>query len=226
MDVEVLIPFRGGCAYRERNLRWLIQRWPWRVTVATTTAGPWSKARALMPAVELCSADVLVVADADVWCDDIALFTYLFAHSEATWGVPHRMVHRLSDEGTSGFITTGEWRGQPLDRTQPTNPHAGTRGGGIVVAYREVIQSIPMDPRFEGWGQEDQSWAAALWVLAGRPMLGSHDLVHLWHPEQPRLTRKKGSARSWALWKRYNNSRDPRAMAALVEEARDELRAH
>ena len=70
-------------------------------------------------------------------------------------------------------------------------------------------------------GQEDESWALALHTLAGMAYLGEEDLIHLWHPPQPRLNERKGSAESWSLMRRYVKARrNPAEMKSLVEEAR------
>ena len=78
-----------------------------------------------------------------------------------------------------------------------------------------------MDKRFIGWGQEDVAFALALHTLAGPAWLGDSDLIHLWHPPQARLTRRKGSVESWALFRRYQSAkRDPLKMRELLKEAR------
>ena len=71
-------------------------------------------------------------------------------------------------------------------------------------------------------GQEDLAWGLALCNLAGTRWRGTHDLLHLWHPPQPRLSRKIGNAEGEALYRRYQLAHnDPVAMSLLVEEARE-----
>ena len=68
-------------------------------------------------------------------------------------------------------------------------------------------------------GQEDESWALALTTVAGQPYLGEADLVHLWHPPQQRLSRRKGSHENWALMRRYAAARrDPEQMRSILKE--------
>lgn len=93
-------------------------------------------------------------------------------------------------------------------------------GGGMIVARRETLLEVPLDSRYVGWGQEDESHALALNCLAGMPWRGDAHLIHLWHPPAKRQTRRKGSRRSWELFKRYRAAAsDPVAMRALLKEA-------
>jgi hypothetical protein len=193
-SVEVVIPFAGDCPHRARALEWVRGRYPWPVTVARTT-GLWCKAAAVMPAVRDSCADVVLVADADVWTDGVH-DAVAEVEAGAPWAIPHRGVHRLDEHG-------------------------------IVIAPREMLLSVPLDPRYIGWGQEDVSWAIALETLAGRPWRGRAPLVHLWHPPQDRMTRRFGSRASRDLYRRYQAaSHDPTAMRALIQEAADDRRSH
>lgn len=104
--------------------------------------------------------------------------------------------------------------------------HDGVKGGGIVVTRREVASNVPLDPRFEGWGQEDESWGLALRTLAGPPRKGIADLVHLHHPPPKRYSRSRGNPEGWELRVRYVQARNrPDQMHELIEEARVALGA-
>lgn len=173
-----------------------------------------------MPAIAACDAGaVVVVADADVWCDGISA-AVAAVEAGAPWAIPHDLVHRLSETGTAAVLAGAHWRGQPVCQ----QPYPGVMGGGIVVARRETLLEAPLDPRFVGWGQEDESWAVALTALAGPPWRGAAPLLHLWHPPQPRLDRRRGSTGGWNLRRRYLRARrDPAAMRQLLDEARHAL---
>jgi hypothetical protein len=95
-------------------------------------------------------------------------------------------------------------------------------GGGIVVTHRDTMLDIPLDPRFTSWGQEDESWAMALWCLLGEPWRGEAPLLHLWHPLEAREGRRKGSQAGWNLRNRYARVRhDSPGMRELLAEAKD-----
>ena len=214
MDIEVVVPFSGQCPYRLKALEFTRQRHPWPVTVAEGSE-PWSKGVALRPAIEASTADILIVADADCWTDGLPAAIQAVKDG-APWAIPHRKVYRLSEESTGHYMTTGEVR-HPFDR----RPYTGMAGGGFVVAPRETLLDCPPDPRFKFWGQEDESWALALTCLHGMPWRGDADLIHCYHPPAPRMSRRKGSPESWALYRRYRDAaRDPLAMRKLIEEAK------
>jgi hypothetical protein len=174
----------------------------------------WVKGHAANAGVAAASHDLVILADADCLTDGIPAAIKAVADG-AAWAIPHRKVFRLSEESTDRFVETGEVT-HPLDR----RAYVGMPGGGMVVARRDVLLDCPLDPRFRGWGQEDESWALALTCLVGKPWRGTADLIHLYHPPEPRMSRRKGSPESWGLFKRYRAAaRNPDAMRALLKEA-------
>lgn len=222
MSVAVVVPLGGDCPYREQAWTWVQARYAeahpdWEVIEARAASGKWCKAAAVAPAIDACEAEIIVQADADVWCDGLSAAVEA-ARGGIPWAVPHLRVHRLSKEGTASVLAGDHRNDQPLDQ----QPYRGIPGGGIVVAPREVLQAVPLDRRFVGWGQDDEAHAIALCALLGEPWRGDADLLHLWHPPQARLSRRRGSRQSWGLRRRYMQARhDPTAMRALLEESRD-----
>lgn len=218
MSVEVIVPWLGGCEHRECAREWCLGRYPWPVTLATGSE-PWCKARAVMPLVRASAADVVVIADADCWSEGLA-DAVAAVERGAVWAVPHDAVHRLTAAATEDLLA-GE---QASELDEPA--YRGVVGGGFVVAPRDAVLAVPMDPRFVGWGQEDRSWGMALEAVLGPPWRGSAPLVHLWHPPASRQDRVIGSMEGWRLQRRYTKARwQPEAMAALLSEAQALLEA-
>lgn len=219
-DVEVVVPYQAGCEYRARALGWVLEWWArahpeWRVTVAPAPAGPWVKARAVNPAVEASTADVVVLADADVFCQRMT--DAVDALSMVPWSIPHTPVHRLTAQATTQLLAGG----QVADLELEQRAYPGIPGGGLIVGRREALLDCPLDPRFVGWGQEDNSLSYALVTLHGQPWRGTAPLIHLWHPPQPRMDRKQGSPEGVALRKRYLRARwKPDLMRDLIAEGR------
>jgi hypothetical protein len=207
--------------------RWAALGFPVRLGVREE--GPWCKAEAVSAALQGSTADVLVVADADCWSDGVSAAVDLVRRG-APWAMPHYLVHRLSQDATYRVLA-GEEPHEDL-ALDPTDkkPYGGTMAGGIVVLRRDVWADCPIDPRFRGWGHEDDSWGRALSVLygkPGRPAPPLPRLYHLWHPPQERQSRGLGSTESHALNQRYlrawataRQRNDPAPMRALIEEAR------
>jgi len=215
MAVAVVVPFAGDDPHRRRALDWVLGRYEsehpdWHVVVGTGSPGRWCKAEAVQAGIDQTDAELLVIADADVWCVGLTAAV----ENCKTWAVPHLMVHRLDEPSTDELIATGQ-PGAGRDE----RPYRGHLAGGIVVIRRDVWNACPLDPRFVGWGQEDDSWACALSALYGAPWRGSSDLWHLWHPPQVRQSRTTGSSEGAALYRRYRLARRrPALMRALLVE--------
>jgi hypothetical protein len=237
VTTTALFPWRHGDPHRDRAADWVLEAWATHYPgVARLTTGDvdgldvdgaWCKANHVAHLAALASpeADVLVVSDVDVWVDPAAVRAAvdLVTRGDVTWAVPHRDVYRLNAAATAELIARPVPGGPPAVAAGDLaeRPYRGHLGGGVVVLGRRAALDVPLDPRFVGWGQEDDSWAMALVTLAGKPWRGSADLVHLWHPPQPRMNRMYGSAQGQALAARYRRaSGHPVAMRGLLAEIR------
>jgi hypothetical protein len=174
---------------------------------------------AVGPAAGALNVDVLVVADGDVWSAGIGEAVEAVAAGRP-WAMPHGDVRRLTKEATDLVLA-----GDPFDETLPLDrrPYAGFVGGGMVVVRSDVYRQVPLDLRFVGWGQEDESWGAALRCLFGDPWRGETPLWHLWHEPQPRRSRRIGSSAGQLLAGRYQRAAKAGADAMwdLVREVTD-----
>lgn len=227
-QVSVVIPFRGGDAWRERALDAVVARYgshdDWQVVVERDEAeGPWCKAAVVNAGVRRSFGDVLVIADADLLCDGVETAVD-HCRRGRKWVMPYRMLYRMNESATDRVLA-GESPSEVMtDRTLLADtkaPYPGVIGGGIVVLRREVYERVSMDERFVGWGGEDVSWGHALSTLAQRPLILKDNLYHLWHPPQPtRVTPNRGSEANHNLYKRYAAAnRAPARMRALLREA-------
>ncbi len=231
-DVLVAIPWASWCPHRQAALSWVARQWG-ALGVVPVLGSPgtdeWCKAKAVANAIAGHPGDdrpdILVVADADAWSPGVAEAIQR-VRAGAPWVIPHHKVHRLNPEATADVLDgRPPHTGMPLDQSFgpdiPGIAYAGVMGGGIVVCRRDVYEDCPLDPRFVGWGQEDESWGLALRCLYGPPVRLSAPLWHLWHPPQPRMNRGTGSDASAALYRRYSKARRrPDEMRALIDEGR------
>jgi hypothetical protein len=212
VSAEALIPWRAGCPHRERAFEWLRERLPYPVRVGEGGT-PWVKAHAIAAAAEESSADIVVVHDADVWCDGLPAAVEAVRNGEP-WAIPHGFVYRLTEASTPYFMGGTHPEELPADAR-----YWGFAGGGIVVLRRTDLLRVPLDPRFVGWGGEDESWAIALEATLGKPWRGNELLIHLWHPPQERASRRYGSLESRSLVRRYRSARrNPALMEELLAE--------
>jgi hypothetical protein len=231
----VLFPWARGCPHRDAAARWVMGQWTRyhpRIPQMTTgdhskfAAGPWSKGRHLAALLDRAPDGIIIVSDIDVWTPPDAIRDAVSAvQVGAGWAIPHGDVYRLTRQATDALVA--DERGLLLqrlaDRDMDQPPYPGHPGGGIVVLPTATAREIPLDPRFWGWGQEDDSWALALTTLVGTPWRGRAPLIHLWHPPQDRRTRGQGSHIGVALYRQYlAASHHPDAMRALIAKIREE----
>jgi hypothetical protein len=218
MAVAVIVPWRQSDEQRAAAWSWVRSRYEehhpdWEI-VTGTCDGPWIKADAVADALTRTNADTLLIADADVWCDNLAWA--VGALDEWPWVIPHHTVYRLTEAATAAVLAGGSLGGETTQ-----HPYKGFAGGGFLALRRDLYERIPLDPRFVGWGQEDQAWHLALRRLAGQGVRGRADLWHLWHPPQERKSRVVGSDASMDLLTRYQRARDAASMTALISEVTD-----
>lgn len=243
MKAAVIVPWRGGDPDREKAWAWLRPWWEQHLPVVVGTAqddGPWCKAAAVADALARTDADLLVVADADVYVPDgLNLAVDMVAAGRVAWAMPHLRVYRLTSAGTDRLMKTGKLPpparvdpprgGGPVGERMVAESHKGKEGGGCVVLTRRLYELAPMDPRFLGWGQEDEAWGRALTVLAGPAQRVAAPLWHLWHnpparvgPDAPpghsRFKRSIGNLAGLELYRRYRAASTPAQMLALLAE--------
>lgn len=223
-SVAVVVPFNPGAEDRDRNWAWLRRRWAdthpdWPVVEGRCHGEVWSKGLAVADALSRTDADIIIVADADLWCVEVAVAVDAVA-AGAPWAMPQRLVHRLNPRATNAVLAGEPFASKPMNWVQ--RPYWCVEGGGLVVLPRGTAVDVPIDPRFEGWGGEDISWGWALRTLAGPPVRLEGDLWHLWHEPQFRRHRRRGSDASEALAGRYRRAlRRPDVMRSLIEEFRE-----
>lgn len=214
----------GNRYWRERayhSVTMHLKNLPAEIVVGVGSADEWCKADAVADALTRTDADVIVVHDADVIVQLAAIEAAVSAveHGIAEWSIPHSLVHRLDEDSTYVMLKTGA---VPVTTRQLVRwPYVGMVGGGIVAMRRETYDDCPLDPRFKGWGSEDQSWGFALEALHGAPWRGGADLFHLWHPHAEPGAQRSPLFASERLRRAYRAYRErPELMRGLVDEAR------
>lgn len=224
MTTAVLVPWKPGCPWREKAWGWVQDRYAehhpdWEIVTGTTDVEGFSRTQAILDARSKTDADTFVITDADVWSDGVG---EAVDHAEG-WAIPHLLLHRLAESSTLRVLGGSHWKGQQLsdDNVQDSRPYRGHEAGTLLVVAAEAFDTALPDPRFVGWGSEDAAWSIALRALVGPPWRGDADLVHLWHPAEPRKSRVVGNDDNANLLRRYRNARrNPELLADLIEEGR------
>jgi hypothetical protein len=225
--VSVIVPFRNddvgyrGAAWHYVQCWWRRHHPGWQVVRGNLPDGPWIKALAIDDALARADGDVLVLADADVFGPGFSWAVDHVSRGTHAWAMPHQRVHRLTLQASSELYAGGQLP-NPGDRHRVHESYTGHPGGGAVVIPRASYQRFPMDPRFVGWGSEDDAAGMAWDVLLGPPWRPDQaPLWHLWHPPQPRIHRAWGSEASRDLCKRYKAAQlrhSKERMSSLVAE--------
>lgn len=226
--VSVVVPWRGGDTWRERSLEYVrdwyaIHHPGWQFLISDIgRSGPWCKARAVAAGIEQAAGRVLVVADADVITPEVGECVTEVESGRSPWAVPHKNVYRLRPAATE-LVWAGEnlpdWRAPHVHlKTRVEETHKAVTGGGVVVLDRSSWGRVPIDARFQGWGQEDLAWGWALTRTFGVPYKRSGPCFHLWHPPQDRSTRSVGSQAGYNLWRRYQKAYTASEVAELLAE--------
>jgi len=219
MSVDVIIPWQPGCVYRALNLDWTIAKWEshgYTPILGTLPDNqPFIKADAVAAGLKDSDAEFIVVTDGDLWLDETIWGIEDIQNDGYPWVMPHNTINRMNPSATSRVLAGGAI-GPPLAQ----RPYRGVLGGGVVIIRREVYDDVPLDPRFVGWGQEDESWGIALRTLHPDGRMGTGDLWHLWHPPGDRKNRRTGSDDSVRLRNRYSLARRKgvEVMRALIDE--------
>lgn len=218
MQADIIIPWQEGCPYRRLALDWIIEAhesFGRTVILGELEDGAeWCKALAVANGLEQSTSDVFIMSDGDCW--SFHLEAAVDTLNEFPWAMPFRDVHRLSPEATSVALQSGD-----LDGKLQQRPYLGVPGGGMMALSREMYEQVPLDPRFKGWGQEDEAWGAALAAVGGKGWRGKEPVYHLWHPPQQRQNRAVGSDESRHLRNLYLKARRfPDEMESLLTVAR------
>lgn len=233
-DDYLIVPRHSdGDGPRDKAWEWCRARWRALhpgLRICEASWWPWSKAVAVNECVrsvtELATGRgrpprVLIVADADVFIDPVAIDRAVAAARRVGWAVPHGLVYRLDEHATADVL------GSPPDLrlaespnprvTRP--PYLGLAAGGIVVVTAAAWATVGgFDPRFETWGGEDVSLGWALQTLVGPGIRIGMPLWHLDHPPTHRYKRPE-YADTLALQARYEAANGDRsAMAEIVAE--------
>jgi hypothetical protein len=215
MNVDILIPFRGGEKHRERNFKYVFAWWEnlgYRIHVADDGAGgPMNRSRARNEAAKRATSDVLVFADADtVGQPESVAAAARHAYQTGELSYPFIRFEGLSSAQTVKFMA-----GKPYGRGK-TKRHPSP--GGIVIVHRDLFEFAGRyDEAFEGWGYEDVAFARAARTLGGQHRENGV-IYHLWHPVAPEKAdsiRAKTGNRNRA--DRYAQADgDPEAMRQLI----------
>lgn len=223
-SVQVIVPYKEVDYERARIWAYIETRWKeeypdWPIIVGQCE-GTWRKAVAIRDGLLKSEADIVVIADADVWCTDMER-TVDALRAGSLWVRPHLRLTRLNHIGTEMVLNGGDTEMLRKERKLwEEDPYEQVPCGGIVAMQRYIGLEYPGDPRFKDWGGFDLSWSRVLLMFAGPHRQGLGQAIHLWHSPQVRDGRRESihqlSTDLRAQYKELRNNRE--GMEELVAE--------
>jgi hypothetical protein len=181
-DVSIMVVWQQtGCPYRQRNFEYVTDYYAPVVVSELDERLPWSKGLAIHKGLSQCN-DYIAIIDADVIVPGLKEMLQRAAYFEVAWYVPFTNLHRLTEAATHKVLT-----GLEPSVNLPTEipPYRQNKGGTAVIVRKDVIEDVPDDPRFYGWGKNDKAWRDAMITFYGEPMRSPQEAYHLWHPPHP-----------------------------------------
>ncbi len=197
MQVSILVPFRSEAGTpRRRNWLWLRKRWQalfpdYELVTGTDKGQPFSKSVAVNDAYSKASGDVLVIADADSWCEPGQIRRAIdYASSRGVLVVPWVNAYRLTERHSEQILKMPPNTLDPVSQEmrrgiEDYTPSPSTAAMVIVVMRDDFERVGGFDPRFRGWGAEDVSFALACRTLVGKTKILMGESFALYH-QRPR----------------------------------------
>lgn len=191
----IVVPWRAGDPDRERAWEWCRAYWSqfgWPVIeVEHPGPEPFNRSWCINEGARRAGDfDVLVIVDADAFCEDPAqvLAGVESCRQTGKLTIPHSIGADLSAASTQNLIEGRKgWDAQPTQRRDPCTSR-------VWMMRHDLFSQIGgFDTRFKGWGHEDiAAWSAAA-ILRGVDQLPG-TTWHLWH------TPSLGAARNTPNW--------------------------
>ena len=224
--VSVVLPYSDtGCEYRRASFEFIKNKWKetypdWEVVVGECPTTEWRKGLAISDGLEKASGEIVIVADTDGWVDNV--HETLDKLNDFVVVKPFLSTARFSDKYTN-LVLKHKVNIEEVDVNEP-NVCVSKPGefisalGGMVVSHKEVLEKIPVDPRFYNWGWEDNAWTHAVTCLAGPIYYAPGVFKHLWHPRNNDNPGKTNSI----LCSMYRKARiSPEETINLIQEGLD-----
>lgn len=203
--ISLIVPF--GCSdpedQRQKNWKWLQAYWKAQLPGAEIIIGedrdgkPFSKSVAVNDAASRAHGDIYVIVDADGYISAEAVLYCATQirqarnHGHKLWFVPYRNFFRLTAEASQRVLLSSPKKPYQFSSPPPEDCVQRSAASQFGHRYGAMIQVMPKeafwevggwDPRFRGWGGEDNSAMRAVDTLYWPHKTLPIQVLHLWHP--------------------------------------------
>lgn len=217
MSLSICVPRRSDGGHRDRLWDWVRRRWEAYFRGAEIIEGhhdedpDFNISLARNRAIQESTGDVLVIADADVVFDQLAVMSAVRRVQQD----PRSWFYAF----TNYYCATQEYTEELL--SHPPHTMIGQRDikfwdwgdnteSGCTVMSREAMYDVGgYDTEFRAWGPEDTAFRVAANLLVSPVQRIVGNVVHLWHePQLEHWPDNPASVAAHQRWKRYEISAD------------------
>jgi predicted glycosyltransferase involved in capsule biosynthesis len=221
-NVSVIIPFKSDHGPREAAFQWVLRFYEntmpeVEVCVGKSDTDPFNKSQAVNIAVQQSTRDILVIADADIFCDPMLIVESVRQLDNYAWIIPYRNIIKLSHDDTQTVLQSeAKWPlNVALSRSEFLD--ASSFVGALNVVPRKYFNRVRgFDERFAGWGREDDAFSFALDTLCGTHKRIETTIYHFWHPFVGTTGNPNIHANTELWWAYRNAYGNPNAMSEVI----------
>ena len=222
-EVSFLIPFQFDSGPREASFHW-IKRYTENmfpgaeICIGESSTIPFNKSKAVNNAAKRATRDILVLLDADIFCDPDIIRQSIALLEKSTWVIPYKRILKVSQEDTSLVLQSKASWPIHFGLTRSEYIEAPAYVGALNIIPRKCFEMVGgFDERFVGWGREDDVFSFAVDTLCGHYLRLEAEIYHLWHPFVG-TTGNPNIKVNTALWWEYRNVYgDAQAMKRVIE---------
>jgi hypothetical protein len=191
---------------------------------------PFSKSAAVNDAYQKSTGDMLVIADADSWCErEVVMSGIDRAARREHLVVPWWNAHRLTREDSKTVMAADPRGDLPVtdemrERCKGDGPSPASAAMVLCIQRVSFERVGGWDERFRGWGSEDVSFGFSTWALLGRNEYTMGESFALYHPqpknkEGMRVWKNDEGLLNMPLYERYRAAQaNPYLMTQICQE--------
>ncbi|MFE4521035.1 glycosyltransferase [Cytobacillus firmus] len=186
--ISVIIPFHPDLGPRDKAFNWIRKYYeiyfPSAEKIIARSKAPFNKSKAINEAAKNSKGSIIVIADADIVINPRFLRKAIKMLDSYPWIIPYNDVLDLTRVSTNRLLQTNpSWPLLANLEFQKRKTKNVIPVGGLNIIKRECFESAGgFDERFQGWGGEDDAFAAAMNTFCGHYKRVDQSIYHLWHP--------------------------------------------
>lgn len=194
-NISILVPYKSDNGIRDKNWAWIEKRYTSlmpnaEICMGESTTELFSRSDAINNAARKATRDIFIIADSDITFDIEQIQLGLSMLSKYKFVVPFSHIIRLDSSLTNKLISYPSNISLSSIDTNNCKKDTGTPyylvGGIGIIEKSTFFQCGGFDPRFQGWGGEDDAFSYVIKHLYGefgRPT--DNNMYHLFHPQEP-----------------------------------------